>query len=574
MIDTKPEFLRTDLLVIGGGAAGCMAAVEARAVDPSRDVLILEKADIVRSGCVAAGLNAVNAYLRADQSPESYLESTRRDSHGLVREDLVLSFAQGLHEATHLVESWGMQIHRDADGKPISKGPRSIQIRGESLKLVLAERVYASGARVRNRVAVTNLIVRDGRVAGAFGVDVRTGKLAVVSAGAVICATGGAAGLYPPRSDGPMMSRLWYSPYNVGSGYAVGLRAGAELTTLEMRFIPTRVRHVQAPTGTLVQAFGAKQVNALGEEFAKARAGFGDGRKPTLPQQLAAMMDELRAGRGPIYLDLSHLRREKVDEAARAYLDMAPSLLLYLGTLAGREGPLRIEMGTSGPYLLGGHTAAGYWVDVDRRTSMPGLYAAGDVAGGAPKKYVSGAWVEARIAARTALTECARVEDPETSAWKDEMRRVLAPLRRGLLGRQGLGHEDVLRRLQRIMDEYAGGPSTFFDLHPKRLEVARDELRSLGSHLDHLQASNPHQLMLVHEVIDRIDVARALVEHLLARDERRWPGYQHRVDVAEPQADAPLYFLVSRRDAETGEVRVERRPHQGASELRFAHAGG
>ena len=573
MIDTKPEFLRTDLLIIGGGAAGCMAAVEARAVDSSRDVLVLEKADIVRSGCVAAGLNAVNAYLRPDQSPESYLESTRRDSHGLVREDLVLSFAQGVTEATHLVESWGMEIHRDADGKPISKGPRSVQIRGESLKLILAERVFASGARVRNRVAVTNLIVRDGRACGAYGIDVRSGKLIVVSAGAVICATGGAAGLYPPRSDGSMMSRLWYSPYNVGSGYAIGLRAGAELTTLEMRFIPTRVRHVQAPTGTLVQAFGAKQVNALGEEFAKARAGYG-GKRPTLPQQLAAMIDEYRAGRGPIYLDLSHLHKEKLDEAARAYLDMSPSLLLYLSTLAGKEGPLRIEMGTSGPYLLGGHTAAGYWVDIDRRTSLPGLYAAGDVAGGAPKKYVSGAWVEARIAARTALAECARPQDPDTGAWREELRRVMAPLRRGLLGREGLGYEDVLRRLQRIMDEYAGGPSTFFDLHPARLEIAREELRALAGHLDRLQAANPHQLMLAHEVIDRIDVARALVEHLLARDERRWPGYQHRVDVPEPDAEAPLYFVVSKRDAASGEVRTERRPHQGGTELRFAHAGG
>ena len=121
-------------------------------------------------------------------------------------------------------------------------------------------------------------------------------------------------------------------------------------------------------------------------------------------------------------------------------------LPLEVHELVKRVTALRIEMGTSGPYLLGGHTAAGYWVDVDRRTSLPGLYAAGDVAGGAPKKYVSGAWVEARIAARTALAECARPEDPESSAWKDEMRRVLAPLRRGLLGRVGLSYEDQLRR--------------------------------------------------------------------------------------------------------------------------------
>ncbi|MBI5443189.1 MAG: FAD-dependent oxidoreductase, partial [Deltaproteobacteria bacterium] len=227
------ELLETDVLVVGGGAAGCAAAIEARESHPELRVVVVEKAHVSRSGCLAMGLNAVNAYLPDGRTPQDYVEAVRTDAHGVFREDLVRTLAEELNAATHRVESWGLPIPRDARGKPYSKGPNSIRVLGEALKPILAGRLRGSGATVLNRHTLLDLWVSDGRVSGALFLGVRTGKLLAVKARAVILATGGASGLYRTQNRGDALNRMWYSPFNAGAGYAAALRAGAELTTLE-----------------------------------------------------------------------------------------------------------------------------------------------------------------------------------------------------------------------------------------------------------------------------------------------------------------------------------------------------
>ena len=260
--DIEVKHLETDLLIIGGGTAGCLAAARARELDSNLDVLILEKAHIKRSGCLASGINALNAYINPGETPESFVKYVRKDAMGLVREDLVLSMAERINEVVQKVESWGLPIKKDENGNYISRGRWNIKINGESIKPIIADKTIASGAEVKNRVAVTNLIVNDGRVEGAIGFGVRNGKCYVVNSNATIVATGGASGIYKPNNDGSAHHKIWYSPFNTGAGYAMGLRAGAEMTTFEMRFIALRIKDIVAPTGTLALGFGANQVNA------------------------------------------------------------------------------------------------------------------------------------------------------------------------------------------------------------------------------------------------------------------------------------------------------------------------
>ncbi|MCL5046650.1 MAG: FAD-dependent oxidoreductase, partial [Actinobacteria bacterium] len=198
----EPVRLESDVLIIGGGTAGCMAAVEVRERAPEASVLVLEKADVMRSGCLAAGLNAINLYLHPGETPESLVRYVRRDAAGLLREDLVLSLAGEVNECVRRVEGWGLPIKKDAAGAYEKRGRWNLAIRGELLKPILARAAIASGARIVNRVAVTNLALVDGRVAGAFGVGVRDGRFYVASAPVTIVATGGAAGIYPPTSGG------------------------------------------------------------------------------------------------------------------------------------------------------------------------------------------------------------------------------------------------------------------------------------------------------------------------------------------------------------------------------------
>ncbi|MCK5188235.1 MAG: FAD-binding protein, partial [Deltaproteobacteria bacterium] len=199
--------LDTDILIIGGGAAGCAAAIEARENDPQARIIIMEKAQIERSGCLASGINAINAYITENQTPETYLEYVKKDSHGLIRDDLVYSIAREVNQATARVESWGLPIMHEK-GKPLQKGPRSILIKGESIKPILAKKVKDSRITVLNRVTATNYMLHQGRVTGAYGFNLRNGQCYAISAKGVIIATGGASGLYRSSNTGEIAHRM------------------------------------------------------------------------------------------------------------------------------------------------------------------------------------------------------------------------------------------------------------------------------------------------------------------------------------------------------------------------------
>ncbi|HHW15342.1 MAG TPA: FAD-binding protein, partial [Firmicutes bacterium] len=316
--------LQADILIVGGGTAGCLAAIRAKELAPAARVLIMEKARLERSGCLAAGVNALHGYLPPGADPARHLAWVREDNGGLVREDLVESLARRLPALPPLLEEWGLPLPRTAEGGYVFRGPRSIVSHGGGLKPILARRVRQAGVEVLNRVAATDYLRAGDRVCGAVGIGRRDGAFYAVQAPAVICATGGTAGLYPPPNGGPASRRTWYPPFNCGAGYAMGLRAGAELTSLEMRFVPLRVKDVQAPTGTVAQGVRARQVNAQGQEYLR------EGGPVTTAGRLERTLAERRAGRGPCYLDLGQPSPADLQRLAEAYLEMCPEAVLYL----------------------------------------------------------------------------------------------------------------------------------------------------------------------------------------------------------------------------------------------------
>ena len=388
----------------------------------------MEKAQIERSGCLASGINAINAYITENQTPETYLEYVKKDSHGLIRDDLVYSIAREVNKATARVESWGLPIMREK-GKPLQKGPRSIRIKGESIKPILARKVKDSRITVLNRVTATNYMLHQGRVTGAYGFNLRNGQCYAIRAKGVIITTGGASGLYRSSNTGEIAHRMWYCPFNTGAGYAMGIRAGAEMTSFEMRFIPTRIKDSATPTGILAQNFKTPQVNILGEQYLKERYRFNNTKKATTCERLYYMFEEIKEGRGAISFTLDHLSPEQIEDLKVSLLDMSPAFLLQWTANHVDVCQEGIEIATSGPYIIGGHTQSGYWIDQDRRTTLPGLYAAGDVAGGAPKKYVSGCWVEGSIAAKTCLTEInsRKAEQTNEMELKNEIEHIYKP---------------------------------------------------------------------------------------------------------------------------------------------------
>ena len=549
--------LDTDILIIGGGAAGCMAAIEAKKLDQSIKCIVMEKAHIERSGCLAMGLNAINAYLNTGQTPETYVEYVKDEFFGVIREDLVHSIAKGLNESVKQVEALGLPIEKDQNGNYVSRGKRSIRIYGERLKPILAAAVYRADVKVLNRAVATNFIFDGERVRGVYGFGNRDGKFYVIHAKAVIVTTGGATRLYKPIKTGDARNTTWYCPWNVGTGYAMGIRIGAEMTSFENRFIPLRVKGVNAPTGTIGQGSDIKQRNAHGEEYLEERYKHLGGKRCLSLHRLLATLQEEREGRGPCYFDTKDLSIEEEKKLKEVYLNMNPAIVLLWANDGYNPRKRPVEIGGMEPVVIGGHCQAGYWIDGERRTTISGLFAAGDVAGGAPKKYVSGAWVEGKIAAKAAVEEVKGIEllHINGEGINKEKERILSCMN----GREGMSPEELERNLQEIMDEYAGGATSHYELTESKLIIARKKLKKLNGKLQLLSAGDKHELVSCLELIDRFDVAKVLIEHLIYRKETRWPVFQTRTDYPEKDDTNWLGFVNSVYDPVEDRVRIIKR---------------
>ena len=314
----KTEKISTDVLIIGGGTAGCYAALTV-SENSDKKVLICEKAHIKRSGCLAAGVNALNAYIVEGRKPQDYVDYAKKDADGIVREDLLLTMSEKLNEVTDRLEKLGLVILKDENGKYVTRGNRNLKINGENIKPILADAVEkAKNVTVLNRVNIFDYSVKDNKINGAFGFGIESGIFYTIEAKAVIIATGGAAGLYKPNNPGFSRHKMWYPPFNTGAGYAMGIRAGAEMTTFEMRFIALRCKDTIAPTGTLAQGVGAKQINSLGEVY-ETKYGL------TTSERVYGTVNENQEGRGPCYLRTEGITAEQDESLLKAYLNMAPS---------------------------------------------------------------------------------------------------------------------------------------------------------------------------------------------------------------------------------------------------------
>ncbi|MBE0447562.1 MAG: adenylyl-sulfate reductase subunit alpha [Actinobacteria bacterium] len=414
----KPEIVEidTDILIIGGGMAGCGTAFEAcRWANPKGlKVVMLDKAAVDRSGSVAMGLSAINTYV-GENDIQDYVRYVRSDLMGIIREDLVLDQGRVVDDSVHLFEEWGLPIWKKGDdgfsmdgfqardagkallkdgGTPVRSGKWQIMINGESYKAIVAEiakkaletnrEATGMDQNLYERVFTTKLLLdanEPNRVAGAIGFSVRENKVFVVRANSVIAATGGAVNVFRPRSVGEGLGRTWFGVWNSGSGYAMGTQAGAELTLMENRFVPMRFKDGYGPVGAWFLFFKAKATNALGEDYCvkyadKLKELYAPYDTPiTTNLRNAAAMWDMQAGNGPILMHtheamqalaktmdpkkIKHLEAEAWED----FLDMSVSQAGLWAANNIEPDKVPSEIMPSEPYLLGSHAGcAGFWV--------------------------------------------------------------------------------------------------------------------------------------------------------------------------------------------------------------------
>lgn len=541
----KVKELETDVLIIGGGTAGCYAAVTI-SKNSDLSVLVVEKANIKRSGCLAAGINAINAYNVKGRVPQDYVDYTIKDANGIVRKDLVLTAANRFNEITAEVEKLGLVILKDANGEYVNRGNRNIKINGENFKPILANAVKKSkNVKVLNTVNITDLITENGEIKGAVGFSIIENEAYKILAKKVIVATGGASGLYKPNNPGFSRHKMWYPPFNTGAGYAMGIKAGAEMTTFEMRFIALRCKDTIAPTGTIAQGVGAKQVNSRGFVY-EDKYGI------TTSERVYGTVKENQLGNGPCYLKTSGITDEESRSLLKAYLNMAPSQTLKWIESGKNPNEQDVEIQGTEPYIVGGHTASGFWINTNRETTVKGLYAAGDVAGGFPQKYVTGALAEGEIAALDVISKInlenkKNEKNKENQNFSEQSEKIIKEYENILNFEKNkineFSIEDLEEGMQKVMDEYAGGISTNYQFNEKQLKLADEKISQLIELSKGVKAEDMHDLMFAYELKDRLLVCKSLIAHLLYRKETRWHTFNENLD--HPKMDEKFFKYVN-----------------------------
>jgi adenylylsulfate reductase subunit A len=596
----------SDILVIGGGFGGCGATYESRYWGRDLKIVLVEKANIERSGAVAHGLSAINCYMGMrwnENQPEDHVRYARGDLLGIVREDIVYDNARHVDSTVHKFEEWGLPIMKDEKtGRYLREGKWQIMIHGESYKPIVAEAARKAASEVYNRIMVTHLLMdktKPNRVAGAVGFSVRSGDFYVFRAKAVIVGAGGASHIYRPRAVGEGMGRTWYAPWSSASAYGLLIPIGAKMTQMENKIVLARFKDGYGPVGAWFLLLKSVATNAYGEQYeakwlehTKAIVGEKYTNSQPFPTCLRnhAMLEEMKAGRGPIYMQTPAVldTREKEEIGWEDFLDMTigQAVVWASQNIDPREKPS--ELITSEPYVMGSHaTCSGAWASgpedcapddyqwgYNRMTTVEGLFGAGDTMGGAPHKFSSGSFTEGRLAGKSAVRYIRDLKGDQPQVDENEVNKlketVYKPLENYEVGRNEIVAGTVspsyllplhgLQRLEKLMDEYVGGYSTFYVTSEKLLNRGMELLAMLKEDLSHLGAEDLHQLQRAWELHHRVWTAESVTRHTLFREETRWPGYYYRADYPKLNDNDWHVFTGSRYDAKTGEWHMEKLP--------------
>jgi adenylylsulfate reductase subunit A len=621
--DFETVEVNTDLLILGGGMAACGAAFEAAywAKKNGLKVTVVDKAVMERSGAVAMGLSAINEYIglrEGEHTVEEYVRYVRQDLMGVSREDLVYDIARHVDGTVHLFEKWGLPIWKDENGAYVREGPWQIMINGESYKVIVAEAAknaigeMGDDGQILERVFAVEPLMDGDKCVGAVGFSIREPKIYVMKAKATIAVRGGAVHVFKPRSTGEGMGRSWYPPFNSGATAYFTIKAGAEMTCQEIRFIPVRFKDAYGPVGAWFLLFKSRAISALGGEYMVERkaelqeyAPYGTGKPIPACLRNHLGMEDVYSGKGPIYM-MTHEAIQKIadaykddpkgfkrkmkeleSEAWEDFLDMTISqAILWAGmNISPEETPSEIM--ACEPYFIGSHSGgSGAWVsgpaDVappeyqwgyNRMTTVKGLFTAGDGSGASSHKFSSGSHAEGRLAAKGAIdyimdnNQAPKVDQAQVDkikAW------ILKPLELFNAHSKETSDRDInpnysvprqlMYRLQKIMDEYAGGVSSCFTTNKPLLERGLTLLGMLKEDAEKMAAEEYNELMRCWENYTRMWIAESHVRHLLFREETRWPGYYYRSDFDKLDEANWKCFVNSVYNRDTGEWEMKKVP--------------
>ncbi|BCO42384.1 fumarate reductase/succinate dehydrogenase flavoprotein-like FrdA [Mycobacterium paraintracellulare] len=548
-----PVRLDCDVLVIGGGTAGTMAALSA--AENGAQVLLLEKAHVRHSGALAMGMDGVNnAVIPGKAEPEDYVAEITRANDGIVNQRTIYQTATRGFAMVQRLERYGVKFEKNEHGEyavrrvhrsgsyvlPMPEG-KDVK---KALYRVLRQRSMREKIRIENRLMPVRVLVDGGRAVGAAALNTRSGEFVTVGAKAVILATGACGRLGLPASG--YLYGTYENPTNAGDGYSMAYHAGAELSGIECFQVNPLIKDYNGPACAYVaNPFGGYQVNAHGERFVDSDYWSG--------QMMAEVKSEIDSARGPIYLKVTHLSDETLTALENIlHTTERPTRGTFHANRGHDYRTQDIEMHISEIGLCSGHSASGVWVDEQARTTVPGLYAAGDMAC-VPHNYMIGAFVFGDLAGTHAASTLADVAAPQRLP-QDQVREAHELIYRPLRHPDGPPQPQVEYKLRRFVNDYVAPPKT-----AAKLSLAIRTFERMSEEIAEMGARNPHELMRAVEVSFIRDCAEMAARSSHTRTESRWGLYHDRADLPGRDDAQWGYHLNLRKDA-GGEMVFLKRP--------------
>jgi adenylylsulfate reductase, subunit A len=547
--------LKSDIVIMGGGLAGLNAAIAA--AERGVSVVILDKGKIERSGNIAGGVDHFMAYLETGEpwdSREAYLRYVEEEGYGIVNVEIHNRvFCDELKNAIQRLERIGSPLSDSKTGRYYrtasmgQPGPYWINFNGKHLKPNLAREVRRLGCTVLDRVMAARLFVSDSKLAGIMGFHTRTGDVYCIECKAVVASTGNTNRLYETPTRMPF--NTWLCPYDTGEAQRLAFEAGATLGNMEFLRMTIVPKGFSAPGLNAFTGMGSHFINGLGERYMTKYHEKGE--KAPRNWLVWGTLNEIKAGRGPVFVDSRHLPADKLTHL-KGTLGLDKETLddfLKARAIDIEKEPLEImvsEAMQTGPVEIVG---SGIHIDANCMSTVEGLFAGGDCADQMKIVHmaVAGGYSSGKFAAEYALKCGFKGLDPDRV--REEKARILAPRKRT----RGVPYQEVENVLRQIMTENVGPYRT-----RSSLETARAKIEALGPALEEIRAKNFHELMRTMETASLIKVGEIMTHAALFRKESRFIPYHYREDY--PDTDNQNWcgqVLVSQAD---GKVNAEFKP--------------
>ena len=578
----------TDVLIIGGGLAGCMAAIKA-AETKDLQVTLVDKSNTIASGCAASGIDHLWAYIPPIHEKMGYSIEDMAEDHrigmagGFFRKDLFMLVASTIYERVLDLERFGINFRYEDSKAPgkfrivpqFHSVPTSFNFDGKPLKTKLTAEAKRRGVKIINRVQMTDLITTKGQISGAVGVGTRTGDVYSFRTKAAVLASGRINRISRNPTGVDFNTRL-PSPFS-GDGASMATRAG--ISTINAEFLSNRLivpcanysPNYGDPKNTVQPA--ARIIDGEGNVLV-SRDYFYDweklGIEPlNIPENRRKWMEDFRKwhiekrslskrianGEGPFYLDMSEATDEEKDYIRWSISNEAKGTQ-FLRYFEDEEGlDLREnaqEYAGWGDRELAGFSGKGIWIDKETETEIRNLFASGDEVGGFPFQSAPGAiamgWYAGNMAAKRAREEKSLLPAGDNDAMKTRRQLCHDILTR----KQGFYWKEVELYVQHVIDFYCGSVrgEGLLQRGLERLDYARQQ--------GIFRAENPHELARALEVMSIIDNAELVFRSSIERKESRPSHGFLRSDY--PEQDDKNFFVFLAISKENGDFVIERKP--------------